>query len=315
MSKLIIENIDFNEALKMMLDDEEDDENTCLITGQPLTENYVTLECNHRFNYESLYQEIYNQIFKYQTYDYSSLNAEERTLLKQLNSFHFIRCPYCRNIQTSLLPYYDNLNFDAIYGINSTDINLRENNIVIRQMFTYPTIKFFELDPNIVCFEKYGKPFKYGHCCHNLNKLGNLCSYYEVAELGDTGKKYCLYHYAKNKQIYINDMKKIRLEKAMIKKKEREEALKIKKELLDKRKKLFEEKNEERLKKGLPPLKNLPKLINKNENNSNDNTSNNECCIAILKTGKNKGMMCSKKVFENCFCKRHQTQNMVDITK
>jgi hypothetical protein len=312
MSNLIIENTDFRNALKMMLNDDDDcDENTCLITGQPLTENFVTLECNHRFNYEPLYQEIYNQMFKYKTYDFSSLNNDERIiLLKQLNSLHFIKCPYCRNIQKKVIPYYDNLDFDAIYGINSTDIKLRKNNIVIRQMFTYPTIKFFDLDPNNVYFEKYGKPFKYGCCCNNLNKFGDLCSNYEVAELADTGKTYCLYHYAKNKKMYINKMKKIRLEKAMMKKKQREE-------LLNKRKKLFEEKNEERLKKGLPPLKNIPKLsilINKSESNDNANT-NNECCIAILKTGKNKGTMCSKKVFENGFCKRHQTQNVVDMTK
>ena len=37
------------------LSDEDDDndnyKNTCLITSQPLTEHFITLPCNHTFNY------------------------------------------------------------------------------------------------------------------------------------------------------------------------------------------------------------------------------------------------------------------------
>ena len=33
-------------------DNDNDNDNECLISCMPLTENYVTLECNHKFNYE-----------------------------------------------------------------------------------------------------------------------------------------------------------------------------------------------------------------------------------------------------------------------
>ena len=46
--------INFNEELKKMIemDDVDDDENNCKISGSPLIDNCVTLECNHKFNYD-----------------------------------------------------------------------------------------------------------------------------------------------------------------------------------------------------------------------------------------------------------------------
>ena len=54
MSNYIIEgNINFQEELYKLLDEPSDDENDiCQITGLPLTEKYVILECNHHFNYD-----------------------------------------------------------------------------------------------------------------------------------------------------------------------------------------------------------------------------------------------------------------------
>ena len=61
MSKYIIEgNINFQDELYKSLDEESDNEEEfCLISGLPLKEKYITLECNHKFNYESLYKEIF----------------------------------------------------------------------------------------------------------------------------------------------------------------------------------------------------------------------------------------------------------------
>jgi hypothetical protein len=66
----------------------------CLITRQPLELNYVTLTCNHKFNYLSLYKEVVNQKIP---------NHLETTWL----AINEIKCPYCRTISNKLLPYID----------------------------------------------------------------------------------------------------------------------------------------------------------------------------------------------------------------
>ena len=55
-------NIDFYGSLYSSLDydsdnepDTEDKTQVCEITGQKLVANFVTLECNHKFNYDALY--------------------------------------------------------------------------------------------------------------------------------------------------------------------------------------------------------------------------------------------------------------------
>ena len=56
---------------------DNDNDNECLISCMPLTENYVTLECNHKFNYEPLYKEICQQKFVYKTYASHTLNSKD----------------------------------------------------------------------------------------------------------------------------------------------------------------------------------------------------------------------------------------------
>ena len=55
--------VDFNsELLKMLCEDEdENDDNICLISGVPLEDKYITLCCGHKFNYIAIYNEILNQ--------------------------------------------------------------------------------------------------------------------------------------------------------------------------------------------------------------------------------------------------------------
>ena len=87
-----------NELMKMLQESyDKNDETieTCLISGEPLEENFVTLECSHKFNYKDIYNEVHKQ--KTQPW-HSEINKVKTTQLK---------CPYCRNIQTGLLPYRD----------------------------------------------------------------------------------------------------------------------------------------------------------------------------------------------------------------
>lgn len=82
-----------------------DNDNLCLITLEPLEQNYIKLLCGHTFNYEAIYLEVYNQKCK------KNYNETQILSVKQ------IKCPYCRNIQNKLLP--QNPKFKKKHGVNS----------------------------------------------------------------------------------------------------------------------------------------------------------------------------------------------------
>ena len=98
---------DFNEQLYKMISEENDDsdfeDDLCLITNQKLKNNFIKLNCGHKFNYESIFNEVKNQK-KYNQLEVCHLKRNE------------IKCPYCRTIQKGLLPYCDN--FPKIKYIN-----------------------------------------------------------------------------------------------------------------------------------------------------------------------------------------------------
>lgn len=89
----------FNKELMKLLQEEEENDDTnnydnkCLISNEMLEDTCISLECNHKFNYKHIYNEVYKQ--KTQPW-HSEINKVKTTQLK---------CPYCRNIQTGLLPY------------------------------------------------------------------------------------------------------------------------------------------------------------------------------------------------------------------
>jgi hypothetical protein len=89
------------------------EDNLCLISNLPLEENFVKLNCGHKFNYDPLYKDIYNHKRKF--------NSMEQ--VKNKPKINQIRCPYCRNIQDGLLPYYDNLGYPKENGVNFLDTN------------------------------------------------------------------------------------------------------------------------------------------------------------------------------------------------
>jgi hypothetical protein len=103
------DNINFYDEINKE-DDFINDENKCLITLQELTDDFVELDCGHKFNYEPLFKDIQNHKNKF--------NKLERNVLLT----NEIRCPYCRTIHNKLLPLNDK--FPKVHGVNYKDDEL-----------------------------------------------------------------------------------------------------------------------------------------------------------------------------------------------
>ena len=275
--------VNFNEELTKMLEDEDDDDvddtNKCRITDQPLTDKYVTLECNHKFNYVSLYKEICKQKYVFKTYDNEHLKKKERYLLLKSGKDYFIRCPYCRHIQFEVIPYYEELGIEEKYGVNSIKPDGRQ-------------------------YYLHGQWFILGvECLHTENghKCYNACS----TTLKDTGLTYCNVHYLNALKKYRDEINaKIEAEKNAEKEKKnlaKLEAL----EKMNARKKALEDLNAERASKGLTQLKRLPPVKkpivdNYIENDALSQPLNESGCVAILKYGIRKGECCGVGKYEYC---------------
>ena len=65
----------------------------CLITNEKLKEGYVTMLCNHSFNYIPLFNDLVH-------------HKKTLYLETQMLKTNEIRCPYCRTKQSVLLQYY-----------------------------------------------------------------------------------------------------------------------------------------------------------------------------------------------------------------
>lgn len=319
MTKYIIEgNINFNEELYKILDEDSDDEDKlCQITGLPLKANHVVLECKHHFNYEALYKEIYKQKYEFKTYDVNSLSKNDFYKFRESKLDYFIKCPYCRNIQFTVLPYYKELGLKEIYGINSLDKTL-PNTITINNLHSnnnsYSYISYF--DENYT-FQMYGVTFKSGQCCEKTGNFGDTCPQKYVSIIPNTQLSYCKYHYKNAIKKYKMAEKKKIIDAKLAAKKEKEDILNQKKIELEK-------KNTERVKNGLPPLKNLKwksrkTTIIENIVEQQGQTiqqyipEESNVCNAILKSGPNKGKQCGcKKIEANGLCKRHSPKELID---
>jgi len=285
MSKYIIQdNIHFYEELYKSLDDDvenpvmEEKEERCFITWKLLQESFVKLECGHTFNYEPLYVEVLKQRYIFKTYDKASLSKHDLTKVK--NDL-FIKCPYCRNVQNELLPYYENIpNIEKIYGVNARD----------KDCYPYHTI----------C--SYSNGYLKGIChwatpLHDNN--GNIymkeCKYTQVTLHNGQNKTYCYNHLSCAHKQYLKEQKQIEKQKMKdMKEKMKEEANKIKaqaKQLKEQTKKVktqqTHEAQTEAMQKEVVVIGGL--------------------CNQILKTGKKKGQQCCCKLFDynQQVCKRH----------
>jgi hypothetical protein len=311
MTKYNIEgNINFYDELFKSLDDsdDEDDSKLCQITGLPLDDKSVTLECNHHFNYDALYRELCKQKFDFKTYEIHHLSKNEQIKFLATKLDYYIKCPYCRNISFSILPYYEELGLKKKYGINSLDNTLPDKISLTHMYHSYGSDDY--------TFIWQGVTFKKGQCCEMGNFEPVQCSQKYVANIPGTELLYCKCHYK-------GGLKKYKL--------------KQKEDILDERKKLFDEKNKARHAKGLPSLKRMPSLKSKSKSKNKienvvqqapvigqyvpdvpDTNSAPELhdvpvpditdlyCKVILKTGPNKGNKCEfTSANKNGLCKRH----------
>jgi hypothetical protein len=104
MNYSVEENIDFYNELNKE-DDISPINTCCMLTHQPLSENYITLPCKHTFNYIPLYHEVSTKFIN-NHYDTKKLNNNE------------IKCPYCRTKYDKLLPYIEYVGIEKKHGVN-----------------------------------------------------------------------------------------------------------------------------------------------------------------------------------------------------
>lgn len=104
-------NINFSDELLNLVCEEnkkiDNDDNVCLISRTQLNEDCVKLSCGHKFNYGDLLNEIINQKKK-NHYEVQKLGNKQ------------IKCPYCRNVQNTLLPY--NEKYKKVKNVNWSGI-------------------------------------------------------------------------------------------------------------------------------------------------------------------------------------------------
>jgi len=309
-------NINFYDELYKSLDEENtdtsDNAKVCQITGLPLKDNYVTLKCHHVFNYDAIYTEICKQKYEFKTYTNESLLPSDFKLWRQSGFDYYIRCPYCRNIQTELLPYHADTPFIKRYGVNTSDTSYRviDNTSHIQQQM-YNTGSYN--------YKVYGYTFKKGLCSKiNVNSTGKSIPCYNsfVSNIVGLEKTYCPCHIRQAAKEYITSLKqKIKDEKG----KQKEEKLKQKEEK-EKQKVLQKAINKEKIK-----LKILQKAIDKekekqkntvktdnivvsqtNEIGVFESDTSPQLCVAILKSGLRKGEECGLNGYNgNNMCKRH----------
>lgn len=266
--------INFYDSLYNSLDydseneDEKSKKQICEISGQELKDRFVKLECNHTFNYDALYTEICKQKFDFQTYTMDTMSKKDMQTIRDKKIDFFIKCPYCRNVQFTLLPYYDDLPFAKKYGVNTDDPDFK----VIK------TFSSYNVSANHT-FILYGYQFSKGTCCKtNLINGKNVPCWQKyttpIIAPDNTTKELCTIHVRPEvKEFKLQIKKKIMEEKMLAK-----EQAKVLKAL-----------NKKNVKEKKTTLLCIP------------------CkCSAILKTGLRKGEACGQKSSnENNLCKRH----------
>jgi hypothetical protein len=305
MNKYNIEgDIDFFTELYKSLDIEENEQKTeedndlCLITNQPLTDNYVKLDCGHKFNYCPLYQDIKNHKEKYNI-------MERRSSRLALDE---IRCPYCRTKQKGVLPYYEEFNLEKVNGVNYVDYNIQMPDYGASN---FQSCKFkilnHEYDPsgNNPCkfdLSNCGN-CKYFICLNDGTKINYKDGYYKGDNYGDE-KHYCQVHKKEIVKIYkkekydkiVEEMKQIKL----LKEEKKQEVVKEKLKIKDDKLKLKEEKEKMKVENKKIKAENIvlgPMILT--------NMAIPYICTQILKSGINKGKLCGCKIIIGDKCGRH----------
>ena len=255
-----------------------EENNLCLITNEPLNDKFVKLSCDHKFNYIPLFLDIKNHKTKFNYMEGSS----NRLTINE------IRCPYCRKVQKSVLPYYEEFGLKKINGVNYVDSNYNAFGEYIHKpcQFLTPNSNFNPNDNNLTT---YNDNVEFYVC----TSLGSPINVYGGENYGDENC-YCFTHKTK----VVKKYKKVIIDKAKEeaknkKKQEKEEAQNKKKQ----------EKEEAQNKKELTENTVLCPIINV--------VGSVNQCVKILKSGPNKGTNCKSKSFQNNMCKRHYKLNII----
>ena len=278
----------------------EIDDNLCLITNQLLTDNFVKLNCGHKFNYEPLFYDILNHKQKY-----NNMESSQTAL-----TYNEIRCPYCRTKQKGVLPYCEELAFPKINGVNYYNPN--EVIITSPNHKYYPKCEFLTeiIHVNVETDEASNAP-KFVKCHKYGSAIGG-------ENYGDT-KCYCHYH----KMSVVKSYKKTILLKAREEK--AKETIALKQKAKEEKDKVKEEKQKakEEQQKASSKAKRNPTSKSSIEHVTNGIDSenvvlgnividvdkeiqiNDNLCSKILQSGINKGKQCSEKKFNDCLCRRH----------
>jgi uncharacterized Zn finger protein (UPF0148 family) len=274
--------INFYEELYKSLDEPVShvDDDLCLITNTPLIENWVKMECNHKFNYVPLYNDILNHK--------KNFNKLERRFLKSGE----IRCPYCRNIQNTLLPYYDVPGVKLVHGVNYFDETVDKQNKI------GDTMNNGYVQGACAYTTKYCTVLEDGT---NVEKIVScLSTYVKPFELD--GKTYCISH----KYLALKEYQK----QQKLKAKQDAKDAKILAKLLEKEAKLQAKLLEKEAK---AQAKTQSKAEKKKQPVLLENTIL-DGCVEIIKSGPKKGTLCGCKVKQNNMCGRHmKTLSTVEV--
>jgi hypothetical protein len=296
MTKYNIEGgIDFYAELYKSLDIEEEleeDANVCLITNKPLTDKHVIMDCGHKFNYIPIYKDIVNHKQKF-----NGLEGGNGKL-----GTNQIRCPYCRKKQDNLLPYYEELGLAKVNGVNFYDPNIKQSNYNSNNhqncAFKYLNENYDPTKPETDSNSKYIPNMKCSYYGSQI-QLYNSENPSQPITYGDNNC-YCYSH----KKVMIKKYKEHAKQKA----KDEEKAAKLKaKEEAKVAKDLEKQKAKEEKQKVKEDAKAVKKKPVENVviGPSNVSLEPSEGCIAVLKSGPNKGKHCGCKITAEELCGRH----------
>jgi hypothetical protein len=292
MSKYIIEgNIDFYDELYKSLTittsnvDTDTSNNICQISGLLLTDNNVTLECKHKYNYDALYKEICKQKYVFRTYNIEALSKYDYQRFREENVDYYIRCPYCRHVQFTLLPYYENSGCEKKYGINSLVKEQNDTNYLVKN----------GAGTNYH-YSSYGYTFYPGVCCKIVEVIDGkniFCTAKSSALVPMMNKSFCVNHIRPEVKQYNKE------------KKEQEKALKKEQKVLEKEKIKIEKQLEKKLEKESKKKTVTKNTVIKNTIQIGEFDNNNNSCSSVLKSGVKKGEQCGAKVKQDGLCARH----------
>jgi hypothetical protein len=170
------ETFNFNLLLAKALSNGENEKNdTCLISNEPLEENHIKLSCSHTFNYGPLFKEIVIQ------------KTIKNYLEVQKVDKYSMKCPYCRGIQKGILPM--RTGFSSIKYVNSPSEYVMKTNIC---SYVFASGKKKNQICNRACHKKYcnqhqkiieKRALKLKELSHTKKEQTKLDSFFKLSQI------------------------------------------------------------------------------------------------------------------------------------